>query len=209
MKELVVISGKGGTGKTSVTASLAALARNAVLAYQRIQQEWPWVGVVNFWFFKRATDQEKDQSWYYFRMVEPDFTPLPVYDALKTYTHSDEARMIYPGVHQEDHWLLSYEGDWETRTDGAGAAGTGAYRVSSDPQASLSLTFEGKELWLRAGPGAAGTLRYSIDGAAEQPASFTPGEQIRLAGGLSEGRHTIAIRPGDGLFSIDSLTVGK
>jgi len=31
MKELVIISGKGGTGKTSVTASFAALAKNAVL----------------------------------------------------------------------------------------------------------------------------------------------------------------------------------
>ena len=32
MKELVVISGKGGTGKTSITAAFAALARRAVLA---------------------------------------------------------------------------------------------------------------------------------------------------------------------------------
>ena len=32
MKELVVISGKGGTGKTSITASFAALAHYAVLA---------------------------------------------------------------------------------------------------------------------------------------------------------------------------------
>jgi len=32
MKELVVISGKGGTGKTSVLACFAALAKNAVLA---------------------------------------------------------------------------------------------------------------------------------------------------------------------------------
>ena len=32
MKELVVISGKGGTGKTSVTASLAALAASPVIA---------------------------------------------------------------------------------------------------------------------------------------------------------------------------------
>jgi MinD superfamily P-loop ATPase len=31
MKELVIISGKGGTGKTTVTASLAALSKNAVL----------------------------------------------------------------------------------------------------------------------------------------------------------------------------------
>lgn len=32
MKELVIISGKGGTGKTSIAASLAALAKHAVLA---------------------------------------------------------------------------------------------------------------------------------------------------------------------------------
>ena len=32
MKEVVVISGKGGTGKTSIVASFAALAKNAVLA---------------------------------------------------------------------------------------------------------------------------------------------------------------------------------
>ena len=32
MKELVVISGKGGTGKTSIVAAFAALAEKAVLA---------------------------------------------------------------------------------------------------------------------------------------------------------------------------------
>ncbi|GAK56841.1 hypothetical protein U27_03805 [Candidatus Vecturithrix granuli] len=32
MKELVIISGKGGTGKTTLTASFAALAKNAVVA---------------------------------------------------------------------------------------------------------------------------------------------------------------------------------
>jgi MinD superfamily P-loop ATPase len=32
MKEIVVLSGKGGTGKTSIVASFAALAQNKVLA---------------------------------------------------------------------------------------------------------------------------------------------------------------------------------
>ncbi len=32
MKEIVIISGKGGTGKTSITAALAGLAQNSVLA---------------------------------------------------------------------------------------------------------------------------------------------------------------------------------
>ncbi len=57
-------------------------ARYTVEAYQRIEQEWPWVGVANTWFLKRPADWEKDQSWYYFRLMEPDFSTLPVYDAL-------------------------------------------------------------------------------------------------------------------------------
>jgi hypothetical protein len=65
--------------------TLEQQARYAVEAYQRAELEWPWVGVVNFWFFKRATEAEQDQAWYYFRMVEPDFTPLPVYEALKAH----------------------------------------------------------------------------------------------------------------------------
>ena len=32
MKEIVVISGKGGTGKTSIVAAFAGLAKNAVFA---------------------------------------------------------------------------------------------------------------------------------------------------------------------------------
>jgi Mrp family chromosome partitioning ATPase len=32
MKQLTVISGKGGTGKTSITASLAVIAKNVVVA---------------------------------------------------------------------------------------------------------------------------------------------------------------------------------
>ncbi len=60
-------------------------ARYAPLAYQRAEEEWPWIGVINFWFFKRASDVEKDQEWYYFRMAEPDFTLLPVYTTMQEY----------------------------------------------------------------------------------------------------------------------------
>jgi hypothetical protein len=44
-------------------------ARYMPLAYQRAQQEMPWVGVINYWFFKRADDTDKNQPYYYFRMV--------------------------------------------------------------------------------------------------------------------------------------------
>ncbi|NTU66013.1 MAG: cellulase family glycosylhydrolase, partial [Chloroflexi bacterium] len=68
--------------------SLETQARLLPLAYERIRNEWPWVGVAATWFFKPASDAEKDLVQYYFRMVEPDFTPLPVYDAMKIYAGS-------------------------------------------------------------------------------------------------------------------------
>ncbi|MEP7286786.1 MAG: hypothetical protein ABI947_13580 [Chloroflexota bacterium] len=60
-------------------------ARYAVEAYQRARTDWPYVGVICYWFFKLPADNEKDQSRYYFRMVDPDFTLRPVYIAIKNY----------------------------------------------------------------------------------------------------------------------------
>ena len=57
-------------------------ARFAVEAYERAQAEWPWVGVVNYWFLKRKDADEQDQPMYYFRLMDADFSPQPVYDAL-------------------------------------------------------------------------------------------------------------------------------
>jgi polysaccharide biosynthesis protein PslG len=53
--------------------------------YERSKKEWPWVGVMAIWFFKRASDSERNQSWYYFRTLEPDFSPTPLYESMKKY----------------------------------------------------------------------------------------------------------------------------
>ncbi len=65
-----------------------------VEAYQRAQEDWPWLGVVNYWFFKRPADYERDQSWYYFRLMEPDFTPVPAFSTLSDYAKSNQ--MVEP-----------------------------------------------------------------------------------------------------------------
>jgi hypothetical protein len=182
-------------------------ARYAVLAYQRAQKEWPWLGVVNTWFFKRATDTETSQPMYYFRLVEPDFSPMPVYYALQEYMHSDEARVLYPGVHQEDHWALAYGGSWETRSDPA--AELGSYRYAGDLQSTLTLAFAGTDLWLKAGPRAGGAFSYTLDGNAEQVVSFAAGQQVQLARQVSRGQHTVSIRATSGPLTVDSLTVGQ
>ena len=65
-------------------------AKYTVEAFQRQQEDWPWVGVNNIWFFKRPGDAEQGDSWYYFRMMEPDFTPLPVFDTVAQYATGDQ-----------------------------------------------------------------------------------------------------------------------
>lgn len=67
--------------------TLETQAKYLPLAYDRIRREWPWAGVAFTWFFKRASDAEKDQAFYYFRLVDPDFTPMPVYDSIKAYAN--------------------------------------------------------------------------------------------------------------------------
>lgn len=65
--------------------SLEQQGRYGFEAYARAKAEWPWVGVINYWFLKRAGESEQNQAWYYFRLLEPDFTPLPAYAALANY----------------------------------------------------------------------------------------------------------------------------
>lgn len=63
-------------------------ARYLPLAYDRVAQDWPWVGVANTWYLKRATDawEQNQQPEAYFRLLAPDFTPQPVYASMQEYT---------------------------------------------------------------------------------------------------------------------------
>lgn len=66
-------------------SSLQDQARFMPALYDRAKRDWPWVGVIAVWFFKPADDSERTQAKFYFRMLEPDFTPLPIYDSMKEY----------------------------------------------------------------------------------------------------------------------------
>lgn len=98
-----------GSGSYGIVTQDEA-ARYMPLAYQRAQEEWPWVGNISYWFFKRPADYEINQAFYYFRMAEPDFTPLPVYDSMKQYI-TTQRPVLYPGVHQAEHWAIDLNPD--------------------------------------------------------------------------------------------------
>ncbi len=99
-------------------------ARYMPMLFDRAQQEWSWIGNVTYWFFTRKDPFEANQSFYYFRMAEPDyqpetprFTPLPVYDSVKDYITTQDP-VLYRGTHQAETWQIDggdYYGDASAR----------------------------------------------------------------------------------------------
>ena len=178
-----------------------------VEAYQRAAREWPWMGVMNYWFFRRPSEGERDQAWYYFRMVEPDFSPLPVYQALARQTIQPPTMQI--GYHQEDHWALEYSQGWQRLQD-AGAV-LGAYALGQEG-ASLDFTFEGTALNLVLTDQAdAANLRVAIDGLAVHPRSAVQGSAavVSLARHLADGPHQVHLQVQAGTVGLDGLIVQR
>lgn len=195
-------------------------ARYTVRGFQRAAEEWPWMGVMNIWFFKRADDHERDQPFYYFRMAEPDLTPLPVYHAVKEYGSSPPT--VQRGYSQEDHWALGYQGEWADvdRPE----ASLGRMKVAARAGASVAALFRGTELTLVVprGPDLAAALveidgspvkanLLPRDGEGRAVVDLSAGEslwqqQVPVASGLSNGVHRLEIRT-TGPFALDGLLV--
>ncbi len=169
-------------------------AEYAASAYRRAQLEWPWMGVMNYWFFRRPSDRERDQAFYYFRVVEPSFYPHPVYYALKAQASSPP--ILGLGYRQQDHWALRYEGNWQDVTDER--AVLGSYRVSEHAGDSLSFTFWGTDLDLvLVRDASSGQLEITVDGRHGELnlSSSSPEDQLQVpvAAGLVEGEHQVEI----------------
>lgn len=182
--------------------TLEQQAEYVVAAYRRAQAEWPWLGVANFWFFKRATDAEANQSWYYFRMVDPDFTPMPVYDAMSVLTR--ETPVLGLGKHQETHWALAYDGDWQAEAIEGAEVSTALVSTSG----TLSFRWRGRSLALRAaGPA---TVAVSVDGAMARtiavPAALG---DVAIARDLADCEHDVRIQVESGTLSIDAVTASQ
>ena len=182
--------------------TLEEQARYAPLAYQRIQEEWPWAGVASFWFFKRPDDRERNQAMYYFRMVEPDFTPMPVYNTMKDYA-AGMSPTLYAGTHQEGHWALAYQGAWELT--GGSEGELARYRRTDEEGATLRFAFEGTGLTLVPGPGE-GEVELRVGGASPRRVSLD-GEPVRLVRGWRPQRRQVVLGAVRGEFSVDELVV--
>lgn len=181
-------------------------ARYLARGYQRAQEEWPWMGLMCVWHFRMVHDVNRYQQQYYFRIVGDRFEPYPAYEALKELATAPPK--VYKGYHQEDHWALHWEGDWQTRADSR--AVLGAYREGS-AGAALSFTFvgDGLELVVRRSP-EAGRLRVTVDGD-EHIIDLRANEEtwqviVPVASGLAYGSHEAHVVV-EGAGNVDGLIV--
>lgn len=182
----------------------------AVEAYQRAEREWPWMGVMNYWFLRRPSDSEKGQAWYYFRMLEPDFAELPVRGTLSWL--AKQPPTVFVGYHQEDHWALHFEGHWEHVTDAD--AVLGAYALG-DLGARLSFFFAGTELALVVRDKAQlDNLEVLVDDTPVRPEPSRMGvtsqsEVVPVVRGLPDTRHRAEVSVTRGSVALDGLVVRR
>jgi hypothetical protein len=191
--------------------SLEQQARYEPMAYQRAQEEWPWAGVVNTWYLKRASDEwfKQGRPEAYFRLVDPDFSVQPVYRSLKDHITAQQP-VLYRGVHPAGHWAVRAEGDWAKEQ----APGTpyGEVLGSATVGDRLTFTFQGTDLLLApacsAGSVCSGSLRVTVDGHPPVTLDLSSDRQgVPIATRLAEGAHRVAIEVVEGPVGIAALIV--
>ena len=69
-----------------------------------------WFGVANTWYFRQVGDIGAESSDYYFRAVDVEFTPRPLYRAL--HDLGDSLRYAPPGVHNDLAASIRPVGTW-------------------------------------------------------------------------------------------------
>ena len=175
--------------------SLEQQAEYAVLAYRRLQEEWPWAGVGFYWFLKQATDQElaDGNPQYFFRLLEPDFTPMPVYHRLREELH--RPAVMYQGFHQEDHWAIRYSENWAEGRAGQAALGRVLESLSSGAQ--VDLTFSGTGIQLATLPHPqVGKIQLVVDNNAPRVVEIPPAagaSRVTLVSATPPGEHTLSL----------------
>lgn len=185
--------------------------RYAALAYERMEQEWPWLGVGFYWFFKQADDRERASNpQYYFRMVEPDFTPLPVYQAMQVQAHKPS--VMCAGWHQANHWAVIYRGDWQpvkqpeaTFDDALRADQVGATAVFTFAGSSVDLVFVPSEGQVRVQIDQAEPFEIDLRASSQKPTD--QGSTVNLARTLPQGLHQVRLEVTQGPALLDGFIV--
>jgi hypothetical protein len=190
--------------------TLEQQARYTPLAYDRAQAEWPWAGVVNTWYFKRATDEwlKAGRPEAFFRLADPDFTLMPVYGSLKERLTSAK-RALNVGTREPQGWAITDEGRWENVESPDAPFG---YTRVADAGAALNFAFTGSALAVDTScPAEArcdGLLKVYIEGS--EPVTLTANTGVQwVARRLSATEREVTVEVLNGRAGIAALTVRR
>ncbi len=139
-------------------------AQYTVEAIQFARTHWPWAGVFNIWFFRESgnlPNLTQDRAEYYFRMVDPGFTPRPLYNAVKQASRGLD--VVGPGTYAVTDPAADFSGKWEQVLRPSSAVGV--VESSTTEGDSLTITFQGGGLSLdvQRAPNA-GQIYLTVDG---------------------------------------------
>ena len=184
---------------------------------------WPWAGVFNIWYFRQTGQQyAPDDAAYYFRMVDVDFTPRRVYDAVQDATST---LFVATGGRFEETNPAVIAGSGWRGVIASDASGHGLFE-SDRQDATLTFTFHGHsvDLIARQGP-EEGRLLVTLDGRSvgglptdEQGRTYldlyAPNvmwqARIPIASGLAPDQHVVRLTVSDGqpaMGNVDALEV--
>ena len=174
-------------------------------------ENWPWAGVFGIWYFRQTGQQyTPDDAAYYFRMVDVDFTPRRVYDAVQDATGT---LFVAPAGHfEETNPALVPDPNWYS-VIAPEASGEGLFE-SRELGSSLIFTFHGHsvDLIARRGP-EEGRLLVTVDGRNvsglpldDQDRSYIDlyaretqwQTQIGIVQGLAPGQHAVRLTISEG-----------
>jgi hypothetical protein len=182
---------------------------------------WPWAGVFNIWYFRQTGQQyTPEEPAYYFRMVDVDFTPRRLYDAVRD--AAPGLSVAQAGHFEETNPAVSIDAGWRELI--AAEASGQSILENDEADASVTFTFRGHsvDLIARQGPHA-GQLLVNLDGrnvqglpTDEEGRSYIDLEastttwQVRqpIAAGLTPGQHVLRLTvSGNNFCNVDAFEV--
>ena len=183
-------------------------ASYTVRAYQRAQEEWPWLGGMALWHFRLINPDDVIQQHYYFNAVDEQFQPYPVYEAVKTLAKGPAT--LGRGFHQESHWAISRDAGWQLVREERASIGQYARADRADETLRFAFTGTSLDVVVPADP-EFGSLLISVDGEALDVSAWPPDTsaasldeshanaiwQVRVpvVRDLPDGRHEVVVRP--------------
>ncbi len=211
-------------------------ARYTLEAYERIADEWPWVGASFLWFLRRPTFEwhERPEGW--FRLVDPDWTESPSMAAIREI--GLRPPVLQRGRHEVNAPALGYTGAWrreppegrggeQLRVGSRGAElqapfrGTAVHIVARFPDAVDGAVGAGATAGvsdtrsagdaadtasLAASDTVSATIFAVLDGES-QTAVLTPSQPELSLAGLDNDFHILILRVDGGELPLDEIRV--